>query len=227
MKTIAKFYKNEKGDAVVEATFLFPIIIMIFAGLVWLAITLPQAAILQRAVQYAATSLAPEQTDTGYTFNVDKMQAEWDMQLYNTWMDAITYNYDWSKNGNPLLQRFLWFIDYTNVKGRANEIVEKVVNSDILNKGGKCKVDVDYRRTFLYSELEVTAAQVIKTPINLSFVGFPSEITITQSAVCATKDGDSFLRNVDDAVAYHGIVEKMVEISDYVINLIIQVIGIS
>ncbi len=55
-------WKDERGDAVVEATILFPIIMMIFAGLMLLAMYLPTRALLQRATQYTATALATERS---------------------------------------------------------------------------------------------------------------------------------------------------------------------
>lgn len=50
-------WNDVRGDAVVEATILFPIIIMVFAGLVLLAMYLPTRAALQQATQYAAPPL--------------------------------------------------------------------------------------------------------------------------------------------------------------------------
>ena len=50
--------RDTRGYAVVEATILFPIMMMIFAGLMLLAVYLPNRAVLQRATQYAATAMA-------------------------------------------------------------------------------------------------------------------------------------------------------------------------
>ena len=41
-------WNNEEGYAVAEATILFPIILMTFAGLVLLSMYLPARAVLQR-----------------------------------------------------------------------------------------------------------------------------------------------------------------------------------
>lgn len=51
MKKAKDLWRDDRGDAVVEATILFPIIIMIFAGLVLLSMYLPTRANLQRATQ--------------------------------------------------------------------------------------------------------------------------------------------------------------------------------
>ena len=70
---IKEFISDTSGDAVVEATVLFPIMIMIFAALVLLSIYLPARAVLQRATQFAATALANEASDTWLFFDESSM----------------------------------------------------------------------------------------------------------------------------------------------------------
>jgi len=215
------FLKNEKGDAAIEATFLFPIMIMIMAALVLLATYLPQAALLQRAVQYAATELMPEQTDMGYKYNADTMQTEWDMHLHNTWSDLFKGNFDISKVNQPLIQLVLWARDdKSEIKNNAEHIARKIIEDGSINRNWSLDVEVEYRKTLLYNEIEVTATRTVKVPIDLSFIGFPKKITITRAAVGVTKDGDGFMRNVDDAVALHDIVERTMDIVKFFGNLL-------
>ena len=54
--------------AVVEATILFPIIMMVFAGLFLLSVYLPTRTILQRGTQYAAEGIATARSDTWVAF---------------------------------------------------------------------------------------------------------------------------------------------------------------
>ena len=72
------FLKNENGDAVVEATILFPVMIMIFAALVILSAILPTRAALQRATQYAAIVLATERSDTWLFYDLNSMNFYWE-----------------------------------------------------------------------------------------------------------------------------------------------------
>ena len=51
MKLQSDFIEDTRGDAVVEATILFPIIMMIFAGLMLLAVYLPVRMTLQHNTQ--------------------------------------------------------------------------------------------------------------------------------------------------------------------------------
>ena len=57
--------------AVVEATILFPIIMMVFAGLFLLSVYLPTRTILQRGTQYAAEGIATARSDTWVAFETD------------------------------------------------------------------------------------------------------------------------------------------------------------
>ena len=69
--------RDTRGYAVVEATILFPIMMMIFAGLMLLAVYLPNRAVLQRATQYAATAMATESSDTWIYFDENNMEYKW------------------------------------------------------------------------------------------------------------------------------------------------------
>ena len=60
--------EDTRGDAVVEAAMLFPIIILICAALVLLSIYMPLRAAMQRSTQYAATAIATIGEDFQKTF---------------------------------------------------------------------------------------------------------------------------------------------------------------
>ena len=62
---------DERGGVIVEATILFPIMIMVFAGLVLLSMYLPTRAQLQRATQYVATGMATARSDGSVSFDED------------------------------------------------------------------------------------------------------------------------------------------------------------
>lgn len=91
-------WNDVRGDAVVEATILFPIIIMVFAGLVLLAMYLPTRAALQQATQYAATAIATERSDTWLRHDPDSMTYYWETErsalgsVYGAVLGALTGN---------------------------------------------------------------------------------------------------------------------------------------
>ena len=77
MKQIRTLVRDQRGDAVVEATVLFPIIILICAALVLLSIYLPMRAAMQRSTQLAATAIATQRSDTWLRFDPDTLAYEW------------------------------------------------------------------------------------------------------------------------------------------------------
>ena len=181
------FWKDTRGDAVVEATILFPIIFMIFAGLMLLAMYLPTRALLQRATQYAATALATERSDT--------------------WLrcDPETGEYYWLENKDDL--GTVYSTVFGALKGNnrdealaAEQLVEKMESEGLVRVTADLKVQYGVLNYIVYKEIIVTATKTIKMPVDLSFVGLTNEIPITVSSTAVVQNGDEFVRNIDLAV---------------------------
>ena len=175
--------RNTNGDAVVEATVLFPVMIMIFAALVLLSIYLPAQAALQRATQHAATALATECSDTWLFFDAGNMTyyRESDRsRLKNVYADMFTGSGDVTSKGEIIV------ID--------NE------SRSISSKAGSLTIDeCTVINRILYKEVVVTATREFPMPVNLSFIGFPESISITATSVIVVQNGDEFIRNMDIA----------------------------
>jgi len=170
------------GDAVVEATILFPIMIMIFAALVLLAIYLPARAVLQRATQYAATALATEISDTWIFFDEGSMTyyRENDIRrLDNVYVDLFTGSGD--------------------VNSKAEAIVIEVESRSISSRSGQLNVESEVVNRILYKEAVVTATREFPMPVDLSFIGFPVIISVTATSTAVVQDGDEFIRSIDMA----------------------------
>jgi len=185
--------KDTNGDAVVEATILFPVMIMIFAALVLLSVYLPAQAALQRATQHAATALATESSDTWLFFDEGNMTyyRETDRsRLKNVYVDLFTSSGDISSKGEAIV------ID--------NE------SRSISSKAGNLTVDeCTVINRILYKEVVVTATREFPMPVDLSFIGFPKSISITATSVTVVQNGDEFVRNMDIASDFAGfIIEK-------------------
>ena len=181
------FWKDTRGDAVVEATILFPIIFMIFAGLMLLAMYLPTRALLQRATQYAATALATERSDT--------------------WLrcDPETGEYYWLENKDDL--GTVYSTVFGALKGNnrdealaAEQLVEKMESEGLVRVSADLKVQYGVLNYIVYKEIIVTATKTITMPVDLSFVGLQNEIPITVSSTAVVQNGDEFVRNIDLAV---------------------------
>ena len=180
MKRIADFGKDMKGDAVVEATILFPIMIMIFAALVMLAAYLPTRAALQRATQYAATALATERSDVWLFYDIGSMNYYWERDK-----DRLGSVYSFGLRGAE------------DASVRAERIVRDSDMRLLSLREGELMVESSVKNRFIYNEISVTATRRFTPPINLSFVGFPETIDITVTSTAAVHNGDEFVRNVD------------------------------
>lgn len=180
-------WKSTDAYAVVEATILFPIIMMIFAGLVLLAMYLPTRAVLQRATQYAATALATEQSDTWLQFDADDMEYFWigsKSRLPNVYVALVGSFFK------------------GDTAQKAETIVTKAENTGLVHRAGELTVDCEIHNYVIYKEIVVTATRTIPMPVDLSFVQFPTEIPITVTSTAVVQNGDEFVRNIDIAADF-------------------------
>jgi len=179
---VSDCFANTAGDAVVEATILFPIMIMIFAALVLLAVYLPARATLQRATQYAATALATETGDTWLFFDEGNMSyhREKDIRkLKNVYADLFTRD--------------------NNVQAKGEAIVIEIESRGISSKSGRLSVESNILNRILYKEAVVTATREFQMPVDLSFIGFPMTIAVTATSTAVVQNADEFIRSVDMA----------------------------
>jgi len=177
---IVNLIKDENGDAVVEATILFPVMIMIFAALVVLSAFLPTRAALQRATQYTATVLATERSDTWLFYDLNSMNFYWERDIKRL---GSVYAHLLSNTGD--------------ISVRAEKIVKDSDRRFVSLKEGEFFVESTFRDNILAKEIAVTATRRLSSPVNLSFIGFPEVIDITVTSATTVQDGDEFLRNVD------------------------------
>ena len=189
MRKQNRLWTDSRGSAIVEATVLFPIMIMIISGLFLLALYLPTRANLQKATQFAASALATEKSDSWLLYDAEKMQYKW----------ALT-----DDELGPNRNVYRAFLRSTVMsKGGDESAVEKiVVNTEkegIYLAVGELEVSYLVRNYVLYQEMCVTATRKIRSPVNLSFIGFPNEIPVTVTSSSIVLNGDEFVRNVDIA----------------------------
>jgi len=189
---ISSIVKDTTGDAVVEATILFPIMIMIFAALVLLSIYMPTKAALQLATQHTAVTLATELSDTWLFFDERSMSLKnYDnrSQLANVYADLFTARGDINDKGEILVT----YIESRNISSKAGELT----------------VDVSSVNNLLLREIVATATREFPMPVNLSFIGFPETILVSATSTAVVINGDEFIRNIDIASDFiEFIIEK-------------------
>jgi len=177
--------KGTDGDAVVEATILFPIMIMIFVALVFLAAYLPTRAALQRATQYAATAIAVENSDTWLFF------------------DEMAMAYYWETDKDKLKHVYAAkFPDVDDVRKKAEDIVIDIESRNVTSKAGVLAVDAGVVPKIFHKEIVVTATREFTVPMDLSFVRFPETILVTASSTASVQNAEEFVRNIDMAVDF-------------------------
>ncbi|MCL2201727.1 MAG: hypothetical protein FWB75_07155, partial [Oscillospiraceae bacterium] len=189
--------KDEKGEAFVEAAILFPIMIMIFAGLVLLSVYLPARGALQRATQYTATALATAAGDTWIFFDEGTLTHYWETdkdKLKNVYAEAFSGIGDIQAVGEKLV---------TEIEGR-----------NLSSKAGNLSVMCAVSDKFIYREIVVKAEREILVPVNLGFIGFPRSVIITVASTAVVQDGDEFVRNTDMAVDFGKFITERFGLTD-------------
>jgi len=194
---IRRLIKDTNGDAVVEATILFPVMIMIFAALVLLAMYLPTRAALQNATQYAATAIATTSSDTWLSFDESSMSYCWETdkgRLKNVYADI--------------------FSGIDNAQSKGEGIVAEIEGRGISSRAGVLTVECDIVNWLVYKEVVISAAREFTVPVDLSLVGFPKTITVTVTSTAVVQNGDEFVRNMDLAVDFVEYIIKKFELTD-------------
>ena len=188
-KSVSIIY-DDMGDAVVEATIIFPLIIMVFAALVFLAIYLPTYAALQYVTQYTATALATQQSDTWLI------------------LDDTTISYRWITDRNSLPSVYVaMFSGGSDISQRGEDIIRQLDGRILSAKTGELDISCYMVNYFVYKEVVAIATREYVIPVNLSIIGFPETIEISVTSTAVVQNGDEFIRNMDlatDFLSYIG-----------------------
>ena len=65
----------------------------------------------------------------------------------------------------------------------------------------------------IYQEVVVTATDVVRVPIDLSFIKFPNTIDLTTSSTAVVQNGDEFVRNMDIAADFVKYIDQRFNLS--------------
>jgi Flp pilus assembly protein TadG len=189
---------NSGGFAVVEATFVFPIMFMIFFALVLLALYMPQRAMLQRATQYAATAIATEMSDTWIYYDGDT-------QKFGRYADHTELR---NGKGGVYVTLFNAIVGGGTEDGEVTvEKLDQLENIPVI-ANGDLEVTVTPVNYVVYKEIVVTATRKIKVPVNFSIIKFPETIDLVVTSKAVVQNGDEFIRNIDIAVDFMKWVES-------------------
>ena len=187
MKKIRTLLEDTRGDAVVEAAMLFPIIILICAALVLLSIYMPLRAAMQRSTQYAATAIATERSDTWLRFDPDT--------LSYYWLD------DRDELGNVYASLIGALVgNNRDDEDNAKQAVLNMENRNIQKPSSDLTVEYGVVNYIVYKEIVVTARRTVPVPLNLTMFGIPKNVELVVTSTAVVQNGDEFIRNMDLAV---------------------------
>ena len=191
--TLKRIQYDEAGDAVVEATILFPIIIMIFFAFILLAMYLPTSVALQRSVQKAALIASAHRSDLGYTYEISN--------------NSAGVNWEGFKQENVYTYMGRGF-------NKEIEIAEKIVKkyaADALYEGQDLRIsvkeDINDKRYLI-----ITAEQTLIMPFDFPFLPISNKIELKKSARVMNRDADEFIRNMD--IVYDLVIKKTDKIKE-------------
>ena len=181
--------KQADAYAVVEATILFPIIMLVFAGLFLLSVYLPTRAILQRATQCAADGIAAARSDT--------------------WVAFDAAGYGWLRDARNVYAVLFGAADDAD----AELVVQKSCENGLMLRQGDMSVTCEIRNYVIYQEVVVTATDTVRVPVDLSLVWFPKTIDLTTTSTAVVQNGDEFVRNMDIAADFAEYLDQRFGIS--------------
>ena len=188
MTTLKNFIDDTRGDGlVIEATIIFPIIIMFLAAVVLLSFYLPQRALMQEAAQFAAVAVATDRSDSWITFDSHGNRAPRPASLESVYIAAFR-GASWMHNR--------W-------NSEVEEMIINHLSSGIgVGPSGDLTVDLAIRNFLVYKSVTVRVTQVIEPPLNFAMIGFATEGLFTQrvEARAIVSNGDEFVRNVRIAI---------------------------
>lgn len=197
---------DSDGSAVVEATFVFPLMFIIFFALVLLALYLPQRAMLQRATQLAATAVATEMSDTWVYYDTSNLK----FARYTTYNQLRT-----NKGG---VYKALFSSIFGSGTGGAEAIVKNMDGKENIPviANGDLTVECEMTNYVVYKEIAVTATRSIPVPAAAYFavVKFPETIDLTVTSRAVVQNADEFIRNIDLLVEFVEWAAEKLGISD-------------
>ena len=197
MASIKSLVNNTHGDAIVEAAILFPIMILIFAGLILLAVYLPTRSALQRATQFAATAVATECSDS--------------------WLfaDPNTASCRWSTRKDELKNVYAaMFPGSIEIDDKANRLVNLAESRRLGSNENALSVECFFVNKIIYEEIIVTASRSFNFPFSLSILGIRDSISITVTSTAVVQNADEFVRSVDLAFDFADYIRERFGLTD-------------
>lgn len=189
-------FKNEKGEAVIEATLIYPIVFFVVGFIILFGLYEMQGVLEYSCAQYIANYTSKLITEPGYENYGEINDNDIDFKSVNNFED------DKSKFSAKIYRR----INYSGVsKENMNNKLENMINSSKLLKIDDTDCSVKFKRTILNTTVIVTVKDSITMPKFLNYIGLDNEWNRSVTATSVVTDPAEFIRNFDmaqDAITY-------------------------
>ena len=184
--------KEERGSVEVEAIIILPIAILSVVLLLYLSLFMFQRANLQAGLETTLIYYKNTITDSFVTKNGKVEYIETEESLM-----ASGNSYKASAPLNPY--RGMFGDSYGLKKKTDFETYFKSVAGKMLFEDNLI-LTIDHSNYVVLKQIEVTATQVIETPIDFSILGVDNKFEITATAKVNVIDHEDLVRNVDYAI---------------------------
>ena len=188
---------NEAGDIIVEATMIFPIVILSVLALFFASLFMAQKANLQANLQNSLLYFKNTETDT-FVSPLEHVQYRREDGIYGA--VGNTYNPPGEgevDGGRMFPYRFLG-MRFDEAKFR--EYFFDSCGNMFFYDGTNVSLDVSTTNWVIYKKISATATQTMTIPIDTRIIGIDPEIEITATAEVVVMDGDNFVRSADMVV---------------------------
>ena len=186
---------SEKGHTIVEATFVYPVVIFTFIAIFYAALFLYKKANLQANLGNAVVYYKNEKTDT-FVSMLDCITKDSDFLIGNRY-DKPEYKNPYRNIGSVALSALSGLIggnDNSKAIGRIGSFVRKSYGmSDVTITSEQVK---DY---YLFKTIEVTGSKKEKSALNIAIIGGKNSVNIGVKAKVTVIDADNIIRDIDFA----------------------------
>jgi len=185
------FTKDERGLAIVEATMLLPFCIMIILSIFYASIFMCQRANLQANLNN--TLIYYKNTDSDTYVTMENNMA----YVYGSGkVDAIGSALEELDAKMPY--RFSPISTSSKAQNQFSEFFHSMCGQMFFDEGTNVEVRIDKVQNYIVCKnITATATQTVYPAVDLSFVGFPQELTIQATGTVVITNGDDIVRNVD------------------------------
>ena len=182
--------KDENGLAVIEATILLPVCIIMVVAVYYASVFLCQKANLQANLENALIYYKNADSDTYIVPTSEMTHTKSDGKI-----DSVGSKYE-----NPTAKFPYRFFAMNTKRDGFAKFFRSMCGYMFFDTGENVTINVENQNFVIYKTIKATATQTVKPAVSLSLAGVGDSFTISASAEVVITDGDDFIRTTDFAI---------------------------